>query len=147
MCNVFVTRWIDALRVQQKALFFKCKNIEMKIFLRFSASNICNRGCVPSTFRPDSVCSCLPSCSLVSARLKRFIDSNSTYVTFQLCVGRFISCRLSSWFAATFKNTPISNTFHGADSVSDSLSASTLAISLWPFHQLGMSNLIQFILR
>lgn len=41
---------------------------------------------------------------------------------------RFSRCR----FPISIQNA-VSNTFHGADSVSDSLSASIFAISLWPF--------------
>lgn len=54
------------------------------------------------------------------------------------CLGRFSRCR----FPISIQNA-VSNTFHGADSVSDSLSASIFAISLRPFSSaLEMSNSI-----
>lgn len=62
------------------------------------------------------------------------------YYMFVMIFGldRFSLCR----FPISIQNT-VSNTFHGADSVSDSLSASIFAISLWPFSSvLEMSNSI-----
>lgn len=135
-CYVFSTYWVWS-SVRPKNLFFKCKTkillLRVKRVLRFFA---------PLERWLDQIrtCSFLLPRSSVSALLKWFFSRfklGVRYISARLsfCAGCFYFVPFYLFQCKMQKNNAISNTFHGADSHSDSLSASTFAISRWPFHQ------------